>query len=233
MILTKKQIMFFISVLFVATAFLLTFKNTSFPVFSVNTNKSFCVVLDAGHGSPDGGAVGINGTEEKDINLKIVLKLREILESRGINVILTRSGDSGIYDSDAKTIHEMKLSDMRNRLSIINSSGADLFISVHMNSHTTSQPHGLHIFYSKNHPEAETAANAVQNHIAELTGAQTHTVKTASDTLYLMKNPVPPAILAECGFLSNPEEESLLNDDKYQSKIAFALASAVFDLISQ
>ena len=197
----------------------------SVPSFS-NIGK-YTVVLDAGHGAPDGGAVGANGTEEKDINLAITLKLREILESRGVRVIMTRSDDNSICDSDATTLHEMKVSDMHKRLRIINSSGADLFLSIHMNSFPDPTLSGLHIFFSRNHPEAETVAIAIQENISALTGAKTHAVKTASETLYLMKNPAPPAVLAECGFISNPDEEKLLLDDKYQSKIAFAIANAV------
>lgn len=203
----------------------LNFSNRSITVFS---SKPLCtVVLDAGHGDPDGGAVGVNGTLEKDINLSIILKVREILENCGIKVIMTRTDDNGIYNSDAKTIHEKKVSDMRKRESIINNSNADLFLSVHMNSFTDTSSSGLHVFYSRNHPEAEPLAIALQDTIAEITGAKTHAVKMASESLYLMKKPVPPAILVECGFISNPKEEALLNDELYQSKIAFAIANSV------
>lgn len=187
----------------------------------------YTVVLDAGHGEPDGGAIGVNGTLEKDINLAITLKVQEILESNGIKVIMTRSDNNSIYDANAKTLHEKKVSDMHKRENIINNSNADLFISIHMNSFTDSKSSGLHVFYSRNHPEAEIIASAVQDAIAKITGAKTHAVKTASDTLYLMKNPTPPAILVECGFLSNPKEEELLNDELYQSKIAFAISQAI------
>ncbi len=196
---------------------------------TISFNKPYTVVVDAGHGEPDGGAVGINGTIEKDINLKIAMKLCEVLENRGMRVVMTRTDDNSICDKSAKTLHEKKVSDMHNRLEIINTSGADLFISIHMNSFSDPKSGGLHVFYSRNHPEAEETASLIQESIAELTGAKTHTVKAASDTLFLMKNPIPPAILVECGFISNPEEERLLNDDNYQSKIAFSIANAVIN----
>lgn len=196
---------------------------------TISFNKPYTVVVDAGHGEPDGGAVGVNGTIEKDINLEISLKLQEVLEKRGVRVIMTRKDDNSICDSSAKTLHEKKVSDMHNRLEIINTSGADLFLSIHMNSFSDPKSGGLHVFYSRNHPEAEETAVLIQESIAELTGAKTHTVKAASDTLFLMKNPIPPAILVECGFISNPEEEKLLNDDDYQSKIAFSIANAVIN----
>lgn len=203
------------------------FLHKSEAISSFSVKNRFCVVLDAGHGSPDGGAVGINGTLEKDINLDVVLKLRQILENRGMKVILTREGDSGIFDSNAETIHEKKVSDMKRRLDIINNSNADLFISVHMNSFTDTTSNGLHVFYSRNHPQAEETAIRIQKKISSLTGAKTHVVKTASESLYLMKNPVPPSVLVECGFISNPEEEKLLNDENYRAKIAFAIAEAI------
>lgn len=190
-------------------------------------SKQYTVVLDAGHGEPDGGAVGANGTIEQSINLKITQKLQEILENRGIKVIMTRSDNNSICDKSAKTLHDMKVSDMHKRLDIINNSDADLFLSIHLNSFSKPKTSGLHIFYSRNHPEIQPLAELIQEEIAELTGAKTHTVKAASDTLYLMKNPTPPSILIECGFISNPDEEKLLNDDAYQSKIAFSIANAV------
>lgn len=185
---------------------------------------------DDSHGAPDGGAVGAGGTLEKDVNLDIVLKLREILESRGIKVILTRSGDSGIFDEDAETIHEKKVSDMHKRRDIINNSHADLFLSIHMNAFPKATSSGLHVFYSRSRPEAEPTAKLITDKIASVTGAEPHEVKTASDTLYLMKNPAVPAVLIECGFISNPDEERLLNTDEYRAKIAYAIADAVLEI---
>lgn len=206
-------------------AVLFALHNRSVPSF--NPGDRYTVVLDAGHGSPDGGAVGPGGTLEKDINLAVVLKLQEILESRGASVILTRSDDSAIYDEDADTIHEKKVSDMNNRLKIINGSGADIFISIHMNAFSDKTSNGLHVFYSRNHPEVEPIAEAIQQRIAELTGAASHAVKTASGTLFLMKDPVPPALLIECGFITNAEEEKLLASEEYQAKIAYAIVDAL------
>lgn len=203
--------------------------NKSVPSF--NPGDRYTIVLDAGHGSPDGGAVGPGGTLEKDINLAVVLKLQEILENRGASVVLTRTGDSAIYDNDADTIHEKKVSDMNNRLNIINGSNADMFISIHMNAFSDKKSNGLHVFYSRNHPEAEPIAEAIQQRISELTGAATHAVKTASGTLFLMKNPIPPALLIECGFITNAEEEKLLASEEYQAKIAYAIADALDDYV--
>lgn len=191
------------------------------------SRKSLCVIIDAGHGAPDGGAVGISGTEEKDINLAIAKKLEEILESKGVDVIMTRRDDSGLWEETDRTIREKKVSDMRKRKEIMEKSRADLFISIHLNSFGDSSISGLHIFYDKNHPEIEDTAKALQDKISEITGAEGHTVKTADTRLFLMKNPPMPSILIECGFLSNREEEKRLKTEEYQGRIAWAIAEAL------
>lgn len=185
------------------------------------------VIVDAGHGEPDGGAVGANGTLEKDINLDIARKLQEVLEGKGIKVIMTRTGDFGLFQNNDASIREKKREDMNTRLSIMKKSGADIFISIHMNSFSSSKTSGLHVFYAKNHEEVKSLAENIQDRISKITGAKTHTVKTADKNLFLMKNPPLPAILVECGFISNPEEEKKLNDADYRSRIAWAIAEAV------
>lgn len=187
------------------------------------------ILIDAGHGSPDGGAVGANGTIEKDINLAIAQKTGEILENRGLKILYTRNGDNGIYDDDSGSIREKKLSDMRKRRKIMEDSKADLFLSIHMNSFGNSKANGLHIFYSSEHEYIKPLAEDIQSSIAKITNAETHTVKTVSEDLFLMKKPPLPCILAECGFLSNPEEERRLNDEEYQSRIAWAISEAVYN----
>ena len=225
MIIMKKQLAAALLALLTLTAVL--FGAAKCESRQTLANTGLKVVLDAGHGSPDGGAVGVNGTQEKDVNLAIAQKTREVLEGRGASVVMTREGDSGLQDASAKTIREMKVSDMNKRLKIIRDSGADLFISIHMNSFSDKNVQGLHVFYDKAHPGAEELAAAIQEEIAKVTGAEVHAVKTADAKFYQRKNPPIPSILVECGFLSNPDEEAKLGDEKYRSKIAWAIASAV------
>lgn len=186
----------------------------------------FTVLIDAGHGTPDGGAVGAGGTIEKDINLAIAKKTGEVLEGKGIRVLYTRIDDSGLQDKSADTIRKMKASDMKKRLEIMRSSGADLFLSIHMNSYPKESVSGLRVFYAKNYPETKALAAALQEKISSVTGAKTYAVKAADESLFLMKNPPLPSVLVECGFITNREEEKNLCDDTYQAKIAWALASA-------
>ena len=213
MIFTRKHIV--IAVLFAVVGIAIGIGIKHYETLQTFSSSDIKVVLDAGHGEPDGGAVGVSGVVEKDINLAIVQKLQEVLESKGFEVILTRSGDSGLQDENAE------------RLDIMKNSHADIFVSIHMNSFGDQKVSGLHIFYDKNHPEIERLAKSIQNKMSEVTGAEMHAVKTADERLFLMKNPPMPAILVECGFLSNPDEEKKLASDEYQSKIAWAIASAI------
>lgn len=196
-------------------------------VFQNKTNDKNCIIVDAGHGLPDGGAVGVAGTVEQKINLAVAKKLAEVLEGKGIEAIMTRKTDECLCkDQDGKTIRKIKVEDMKNRLEIIKKSNADLFVSIHMNCFESEKAHGLRVFYDKSHPEIKKLAENIQNKIAEVTGAATYAVKSADESLFLMKNTSVPAILAECGFISNREEEKKLNDDDYQSRIAWAIADA-------
>ena len=195
--------------------------------YSAKADDNIKIIVDAGHGNPDGGAVGAGGTVEKDINLSIANILDEVLRAKGYTVIMTRVGDNGIYDPECKTIREMKRDDMNKRLSIMKKSGADLFVSIHMNSFKNKSAHGLNVFYSSNHPKIKDLAEQIQLRIANVTGVTTHAVRTADEKLFLMKNPPVPSVLVECGFLSNPEEEEKLNNPDYQSRLAWAIAEGI------
>ena len=192
-----------------------------------NDDGRLRVIVDAGHGYPDGGAVGADGTQEKDINLAIARKLEEVFHGKGIEVVMTRVDDNGLQESDLSTIRQMKRSDMNKRLNIMKNSSADLFISIHMNYFEKQSANGLHIFYAHNFPETEPLAQSIQSRMSEITGAATHAVKAADKSLFLMKNPPLPSVLVECGFLSNAAEIKKLKDDDYQSRIAWAIADSV------
>jgi len=192
-----------------------------------HNNDILTVIVDAGHGLPDGGTVGISGSVEQKINLDIALKLKEVFEGKEIKVVMTRETENGLWDSDSQTIRQKKVSDMNNRLNIMKESDADLFISIHMNSYPNSKTSGLRVFYSPNHKEILPLAENIQVRMKEITGANTTVVKSADKSLFLMKNPPIPAILVECGFLSNPKEEKKLQESDYQARLAWAIADAI------
>lgn len=186
--------------------------------------ESITVVVDAGHGLPDGGAVGAGGSVEADINLKIADKLCEVLEGKGIDVIMTRTDRRGLCSGENEW---SKVEDMRLRREIMKKSGAELFVSVHMNHFTDSSVHGLRLFYAANHPEMKQLCELMQQKMSEVTGAKINAVRAADKGLFLMKAPPIPAVLVECGFISNPDEEKRLLTDEYASKIAWAMADSI------
>lgn len=195
--------------------------------FKYGKQNQFTVIVDAGHGAPDGGTVGVGGTVEQKINMAIAKKLQEVLEGKGLRVVMTRDGDEGLQNTTGDNIRQMKREDMNKRLEIMKKSKADLFVSIHMNSFESEKIKGLRLFYDKKHPEMKELAEIMQEKMGAVTGADMKAVKTADDRLFLLKNPPVPSILAECGFLSNPEEEKKLNDEEYQARLAWAIADAI------
>lgn len=191
------------------------------------------IIIDAGHGSPDGGAVGGTGILEKDLNLSVSLALQNFFESNGTNVILTRSDDNGIYDVDG-TIKNKKISDIKNREEIINESDADLFISIHMNKFPQNQYSGPQVFYSKNHEKSELLAECIQKSmIAALNPENKREIKAADDGIYLLQHANIPAVLVECGFLSNSQEEQKLIDEKYQKQLAWSMYCGIIEYFNE
>ncbi len=181
------------------------------------------VIIDAGHGGEDSGAVD-NGLLEKDINLDIALKLRDFLTSAGYTVVMTRETDVSIYDSSASTVREKKVSDLHNRLSIINSSDNNILISIHQNKFEQSQYYGAQIFYSGNNSESAVLAESIRLSVTGLLQPDNNReLKEADDTIYILDNATVPAVIVECGFLSNYDEAMKLADDEYRTQTAFAI----------
>ncbi|MBQ4518705.1 MAG: N-acetylmuramoyl-L-alanine amidase [Clostridia bacterium] len=182
------------------------------------------VILDAGHGEPDGGAVGQNGVLEKDLNLAITRYLQGYLEQSGIDVWLTRVGNEGIYDADSHTIRQKKRSDLRNRKEIMNESDGDLFVSVHMNEFSDSKYSGPQVFYASNVDGSKKAAECLQQSlITVLQPVSQREIKKAGKEIYLLSQAKIPSVLVECGFLSNAREGQLLQEETYQKQVAWAI----------
>ena len=182
------------------------------------------VVVDAGHGGKDPGKVGVNGTLEKDINLELALQLKDVLEEEGITVVMTRQTDMGLYDENSSN---KKMQDMRGRLAIIEESKPDLVVSIHQNSFGDASVCGPQVFYYESSEEGAKVAKLMQDALnAEL--EVTHPrVQKANDNYYLLTKCSAVMVVAECGFLSNPQEEKLLNDADYQIKIVEALRQGI------
>ena len=200
-----------------------TMRVTATPV------SSKVVIVDAGHGTPDEGAESSNGITEAQINLKIALKLQNLLEQSGCTVILTRSDDNGIYDLDKNTIKEKKISDIKNRVKIGNESSADMFISIHLNKISESQYYGWQCFYKNNDENSKRLANTLQATLNETIEKTNDRVALPIKDIYIVEHVEIPISIVECGFLSNPEEEKQLQEDEYQNKLAWGIYNGIIN----
>jgi N-acetylmuramoyl-L-alanine amidase len=188
------------------------------------------IVLDPGHGGPDGGAVG-DDVLEKEIALKVATKLRDYLQQQGALVLMTRETDSDLADKDTRGYSRRKAEDLRKRVALINESEADLFISIHLNAIPSPRWRGAQTFYYGSLIENERIAKFIQ---AELRRNLENTNRAAQiiDTVYLLKYAKKPGALVEVGFLSNPEERELLASDHYQTKLAASIYKGVLRYFS-
>ncbi len=190
------------------------------------------IILDAGHGGIDSGCLSVNGAEEKDINLSIMLKLREMLRATGFEVKVTRETDRSIHDTGVTGLGNQKKSDMENRLEIINSEDNALFVSIHQNRFTDPKYYGAQMFYPAESSESERLAQILQsNFVNYLQPENQREIKPVGSEIYLLHFAKCPAVMAECGFLSNPDEASKLETDEYQSKVAFTVYKGICDYI--
>ncbi len=197
---------------------------------SANTQNFNTVILDAGHGGVDGGAVADDATLEKDINLSIALKLKAVLEIYGYNVILTRSDDSSIHSQEAKTIRQKKISDIRNREKIILENQASLFVSIHQNKFSDTSVHGAQVFYSKNHQQSPVLAQEISNSIVKYIEPENkRQIKKSGTEIYLLYHSQIPSVMVECGFMSNNSDLNNLKSDIYQTKLAIAIADGIIN----
>ena len=198
---------------------------------SVEAADKPIIVLDAGHGGLDSGAVGKSGVLEKDVNLSVVKHLQQLLELSGFKTVLTRSEDISIYDPGVEGIRNQKLSDMDNRLEIVQSYPESIFLCIHQNNYTDPQYFGGQMFYNNNNPNNRTLAQIMQNRFAELQEGNDREIKLSGDELFLLKSNKNPSLMIECGFLSNPEEEALLATEEYRQKLAFTIYGGVLEYI--
>jgi len=181
------------------------------------------IIIDAGHGSPDEGASTKDNVTEAEINLKIALKLQKLLEEAGSKVILTRSDEKGIYDVNAKTIREKKVSDLKNRVKIGNESGADVLVSIHLNKIPQEQYWGWQTFFKEGNENSKKLAENIQEGLNSSIQKENKRVPLKINNIYLMDHVEIPTSIVECGFLSNEEEKNLLQTNEYQDKLAWGI----------
>ena len=178
----------------------------------------YTIVIDAGHGGRDGGAIGVSGVTESELNLKYAKELKSLCEDFGIGVVMTRSDMNGLYDESAPN---KKKSEMERRKNIINTSNADLMISIHMNSFPLPSSSGAYVFYANGSDEGYSLAKSVQTSLCQSFDNAREYVSVGD--YFVLNYSSIPSVLVECGFLSNPQEEINLKSDDYCQKFCYSL----------
>lgn len=196
---------------------------------SIKDKKSLVVVIDPGHGGRDPGKVGVNNALEKDINLSIALKLRDLLEANDITVVMTREEDVGLY---SETDSNKKRADLNKRLEIIHSSNADFSISIHQNSFQQESVKGAQTFYHKQSPEGKKLAELILDQLKRTLDDGNHREAKSNESYYMLKYTKTPLVIVECGYMTNYNEASLLVDDEYQNKLAWAIHLGIMQYIN-
>lgn len=187
------------------------------------------IIIDPGHGGEDGGAVAADGTLEAELNLAVAQKLHGLASLCGVQTVMTRTGDHIDYPADAETISERKIADQKQRVALINSVLNGFLISVHQNWYPASAPHGAQVLYARN-PESEAFGTLMQARLTEALDPENRRVAAPiAENIYLIRNAHCPAVLVECGFLSNSEELSRLKNTSYQIKLGMLILSTYFD----
>jgi N-acetylmuramoyl-L-alanine amidase len=230
----RKNNILFLAAIIITSFIMLNFslKNELKTVF-VHSGK-YVVVLDAGHGDIDGGAIGKNGSIEKDINLSVCKKLQSYLEKSGIATIITRNDDSAVVDKNGKTVRQIKREDLKYRRDMRDIENADVFISIHMNKFPDEKYKGAQTFYSKTPIESKVLGEKIQKNLIEiLDKSNTRQAKQAENSIYILKDSKKPSVIVECGFLSNTEEEKLLLTDDYQAKVAWAIYAGINEYFTE
>lgn len=181
-----------------------------------------------GHGLPDGGATSTSGIKESDINLEVAKLLEEELVKLGYEVIMTRRDENNIADSDKQsTIRKMKVSDINNRIEIVNNSNADMLISIHMNKFSEEKYYGWQTFYKKDSELSKVLANKIQKEISNNIDRENKRMELPIDNVKLVDKSEIPAVIVECGFLSNHEDIRLLQTKEYKMQIVNGIIGGI------
>ena len=218
----------------ISLIFILPMAHFEIPLASEKAGmiSSVTIVLDAGHGGEDGGCEG-NGLIEKDLNLDITMRVASLLRGQGVNVVLTREVDELLYDKSSDYDGKKKYQDVRRRLEIAQNQENPVLVSIHMNYFAQTQYSGLQVWYSKFDTRSRLLANLIQNNVKTvLQPNNNRKTKEATSSIFLLDNATFPAILIECGFLSNPNEARALSDENYRQKLAEIIFNSIMTYIS-
>ena len=190
------------------------------------------VIIDAGHGGEDGGTSSAAGLVEKDVNLDIANILYDMLTANGIETIMTRVDDRLLYDRNVDFKGRKKKLDLAARLNIAESTPDAIFVSIHMNSYPDTKYSGLQVWYSRNNPDSEVLAEHIRNTNTKMLQPSNKRATTAAgSSIFILNNAHCPAVLVECGFLSNHDEAALFETEEYKQKVAFMLFCSITEFL--
>lgn len=195
----------------------------------VENKKRVCVVIDAGHGGSDPGKVGINNQLEKELNLRIAEILKGFLQAQGVEVVMTRQSDDGLYDEDASN---KKVQDMKRRLEIIEKADPEIVVSIHQNSYHEEYVKGAQVFYYSTSENSRQLAEVIQEQLRSLDPDNRREAK-GNDSYFLLKKTSKPIVIVECGFLSNREEAEKLSSNLYQEKMAWNIHMGIMKYLNR
>lgn len=195
----------------------------------VENKKSVCVVIDAGHGGSDPGKVGINNQLEKELNLRVAEILKGFLQAEGVEVVMTRQSDDGLYDEDASN---KKVQDMKRRLEIIEKADPEIVVSIHQNSYHEEYVKGAQVFYYSTSENSRQLAEVIQEQLRSLDTDNRREAK-GNDSYFLLKKTSKPIVIVECGFLSNREEAEKLSSNLYQEKMAWNIHMGIMKYLNR
>jgi N-acetylmuramoyl-L-alanine amidase len=197
---------------------------------SVKEEETYYVILDAGHGGNDPGKIGVDGTQEKDLNLIIAGKVKRLLEQQGVKVLMTRESDTGLYD---ETASNKKVQDMKRRCNLVNEEKPSCVVSIHQNSYHEESVSGPQVFFYSTSKEGKELAEVLQEELIRVLKPGKERQVKANDSYYLLKKTEAPICIVECGFLSNWEESRLLQDENYQERLAWAIHMGIMRYLNQ
>lgn len=207
-------------------------ESEAYQAVLMEENDKKIIVIDAGHGGEDSGAVGASGVLEKDLNFAFAKELGALFEERGYAVVYTRTKDKLLYTEEENIKGFRKINDLKNRCKIAAEYENALFISLHMNSFSSSKYSGLQVYYTPENKQSEALANAVQSTVKSKIQAENNRKIKSGEGIYLLENTINTAILIECGFLSNPEECRKLTEKEYQKSLSFAIFCGIIEYIN-
>ncbi len=230
MIFILKKKSFFVLIFVIISAIILSGMLININSVNISSDDRLTVIVDPGHGGEDGGAVGIDNTIEKDLNLLYANDLKDYLELLGYNVIMTRDKDIAIYDKGCTTIREKKSSDLHNRLNMTKNIKNAIFISIHMNKYPQEKYYGSQIFYGGKNEKSKVLGQIISdNFLKYIDSENKRELKQVGKEIFIVYNSQIPTVLIECGFVSNSNEIKLLKTKEYREKMMMTAALSVIE----